>query len=57
MKPSLSPGLSFEFSYCVPEQKTVPYVYSESALFQTMPHVRADDLHLVRTKRALAGQQ
>ena len=38
---SLSAGLRFEFSYRVPEQKTVPYVYPESALFQAMPHVFA----------------
>ena len=41
MKPSLSPGLTFEFSYLVPEQKTVPHVYAESALFQAMPPVFA----------------
>jgi len=41
MKPSLTPGLTFEFSYRVPEQKTVPHVYTESALFQSMPHVFA----------------
>ena len=41
MKPSLSQGLTFELSYRVPEQKTVPHVYPESTLFQTMPHVFA----------------
>lgn len=41
MKPSLSPGLTLEFSYRVPEQKTVPHVYPESPLFQAMPHVFA----------------
>jgi len=41
MKPSLSQGLTFEFSYSVPEQKTVPHVYPESPLFQAMPHVFA----------------
>jgi fluoroacetyl-CoA thioesterase len=41
MKPSFSQGSAFEFSYRVPEQKTVPHVYPESALFQAMPHVFA----------------
>jgi len=41
MKPSFVPGLTFEFSYRVPEQKTVPHVYAESPLFQTMPPVFA----------------
>lgn len=41
MKPSLSPGLTFEFCYQVPEQKTVPHVYPESALFRAMPPVFA----------------
>jgi len=41
MKPSLSPGLTFELSYRVPEHKTVPHVYEESALFQAMPRVFA----------------
>jgi len=41
MKPSFGRGLTFEFSYRVPEQKTVPHVYPESPLFQAMPHVFA----------------
>jgi fluoroacetyl-CoA thioesterase len=41
MKPSIEPGLSFEFNYRVAEQKTVPHVYPESALFQSMPQVFA----------------
>lgn len=41
MKPSFVPGLRFEFSYRVPEQKTVPHVYPESPLFQAMPPVFA----------------
>ena len=41
MKPSFSQGLSSEFSYRVPEQKTVPHVYPESPLFEAMPHVFA----------------
>ncbi|HZN27542.1 MAG TPA: thioesterase family protein [Burkholderiales bacterium] len=41
MKDSLQPGLTFEFRFTVPESKTVPHLYSESALFQDMPHVLA----------------
>ncbi|HEY0462885.1 MAG TPA: thioesterase family protein [Polyangiaceae bacterium] len=41
MKPSFTLGLSSEFSYRVPEQKTVPHVYPESPLFEAMPHVFA----------------
>src|SRR3954469_8022844 len=41
MKSSLQPGLTFEFSFAVPESKTVPHLYPESAMFQEMPHVFA----------------
>ncbi|HEY6004694.1 MAG TPA: thioesterase family protein [Anaeromyxobacter sp.] len=41
MKPSLAPGLTFTFRYRVPEDKTVPFVYPESPLFQGMPKVFA----------------
>jgi fluoroacetyl-CoA thioesterase len=41
MKPSLKPGLSYEFRFTVSESKTVPRLYPESALFQDMPHVLA----------------
>ena len=41
MKPSFRPGLSFSFSYRVPEERTVPHVYPESELFQAMPRVFA----------------
>ncbi len=41
MKPSLAPGLAFTFRYVVPEEKTVPFVYPESQLFQEMPRVFA----------------
>lgn len=41
MKPSFTQGLTSEFSYRVPEHKTVPHVYPESALFESMPHVFA----------------
>ncbi len=41
MKDSLSPGLSFEFQFKIPETKTVPYLYPESPEFQLMPKVLA----------------
>jgi fluoroacetyl-CoA thioesterase len=41
MKNSLSPGLTFEFKFKVPENKTVPYLYPESPEFQEMPKVLA----------------
>src|SRR6266545_4343667 len=41
MKPSLQPGLTYQFRFTIPESKTVPYLYPESQLFQEMPHVLA----------------
>jgi fluoroacetyl-CoA thioesterase len=41
MKASLTPGLTHEFTYTVPDTRTVPHLYPESALFQQMPHVLA----------------
>jgi fluoroacetyl-CoA thioesterase len=41
MRDSLKPGLTFEFKFTVPESKTVPYLYPESAFFQEMPRVLA----------------
>ena len=41
MKPSLAPGLRYEFQFTVPGTKTVPHLYPESALFQEMPKVLA----------------
>jgi fluoroacetyl-CoA thioesterase len=41
MKDSLTPGLTFEFKYTIPETKTVPYLYPEAEEFQQMPHVLA----------------
>jgi fluoroacetyl-CoA thioesterase len=41
MKETLQPGLTFEFSFTVPEEKTVPYLYPESPEFQVMPKVFA----------------
>ncbi len=41
MKNTLQPGLTFEFKYTVPENKTVPYLIPESPEFQKMPKVLA----------------
>jgi len=41
MKDSLKPGLTFQFHFLVPENKTVPYLYPESPEFQMMPRVLA----------------
>jgi fluoroacetyl-CoA thioesterase len=41
MKDSLKPGLTFEFKYKIPENKTVPYLYPESPEFRVMPKVLA----------------
>jgi fluoroacetyl-CoA thioesterase len=41
MKSSLTPGLTHQFRFTVPESKTVPHLYPEAALFQDMPHVLA----------------
>ncbi len=41
MKDSLKPGLTFEFKYRVPENKTVPNLYPESPEFRVMPKVLA----------------
>ena len=41
MKDTLKPGLSFEFKYKVPKEKTVPYIYPEFPEIQQMPEVFA----------------
>ena len=41
MKETLKPGLTFELSFTVPENKTVPYLYPESPEFRIMPKVLA----------------
>jgi fluoroacetyl-CoA thioesterase len=41
MKETLKPGLSFEFRYKVPDNKTVPHLYLEAEDFQAMPEVLA----------------
>jgi len=39
MYETLTPGLTFELDYKVPENKTVPYIYPEAEEFQLMPRV------------------
>ena len=41
MKNSLQSGMTYTHRYQVPAEKTVPYVYQESVLFQAMPQVFA----------------
>ena len=41
MNDSLKPGLTLEFSFTIPETKTVPYLYPESEEFQMMPKILA----------------
>ena len=41
MENPLKPGLTYEFKFKVPENKTVPYLYPESSEFQAMPKVLA----------------
>lgn len=41
MKRTLAPGVSLTFRYRVPESKTVPHVYPESARFAELPQVFA----------------
>ena len=41
MKDTLQNGMTFTHSYRVPEEKTVPFVFRESDLFQAMPPVFA----------------
>lgn len=41
MRDSLQPGLTFEFRFKVPENKTVAHLYPESPEFQLMPKVLA----------------
>ena len=41
MKPTLKPGLTYQFRFTVPASKTVPQLYPESVLFQEMPRVLA----------------
>lgn len=41
MENSLQPGLTYEFKFKVPENKTVPHLFPESPEFQAMPNVLA----------------
>ncbi|MBF0507886.1 MAG: thioesterase family protein [Deltaproteobacteria bacterium] len=41
MKVSLTPGLTFEFKFQVPENKTVPHLFPEAEELQAMPQVLA----------------
>ena len=41
MRETLKPGLTFQFKYKVPKDKTVPYLLPESPEFQLMPEVLA----------------
>jgi fluoroacetyl-CoA thioesterase len=41
MKESLQPGLTYEFRYVVPENKTVPYLLPEATELAGMPRVLA----------------
>ncbi|HWR96837.1 MAG TPA: thioesterase family protein [Candidatus Methanoperedens sp.] len=41
MKETLKPGIESEFTFRIPESKTVPALYPESAEFQEMPEVFA----------------
>jgi fluoroacetyl-CoA thioesterase len=41
MKDTLKPGLTHSFQFTVPESKTVPQLYPESAMFREMPAVLA----------------
>jgi len=41
MKDSLKPGLTYQFEYEVPENKTVPFLYPEASELQQMPKVLA----------------
>ncbi len=41
MESSLQPGMTFEFTYKVPADKTVPHLYPEAPQLQEMPQVFA----------------
>jgi fluoroacetyl-CoA thioesterase len=41
MKRTLKPGLTHRFTYRVPENKTVPYIYPEAPAIASMPKVFA----------------
>ena len=41
MASALEPGMTFEFSYKVPSNRTVPHLYPEAPQLQEMPAVFA----------------
>ena len=41
MKETLTPGIAFEFTFKIPESKTVSGLYPEASEFQVMPNVFA----------------
>jgi fluoroacetyl-CoA thioesterase len=41
MRDTLQPGLTFEFNFEIPENKTVPFLFPESPEFRAMPKVLA----------------
>ncbi|HEX2529981.1 MAG TPA: thioesterase family protein [Burkholderiaceae bacterium] len=41
MNPDLKPGLTFEWTYVVPERATVPNLYHDTAFCRDMPNVLA----------------
>jgi fluoroacetyl-CoA thioesterase len=47
MKSTLKPGLTHRFAYKVPENKTVPYTFSESPEISSMPKVFATGFMIV----------
>jgi len=47
MKPTLKPGLMHRLVYRVPENKTVPHTYPESAVIAAMPKVFATGYMIV----------
>jgi len=47
MKPTLKPGLTHRLVYRVPENKTVPHTYPESAVIAAMPKVFATGYMIV----------
>jgi fluoroacetyl-CoA thioesterase len=49
MRETLKPGIRHEFTFVVPNTKTVPELYPESAEFQAMPRVFAKLSHTAPT--------
>jgi fluoroacetyl-CoA thioesterase len=47
MKATLVPGLTHQFSYAVPENKTVPFTFPESPIIAGMPKVFATGFMIV----------